>query len=134
MTQRIGVHVEVSGAAMQSAVTPMLVRKAASIGRITESQAKTNVPVKSGNLGRETNARPPRITGPFRVEVEVVSDTEYAAAVHEGSKPHVIRAKNAKALHFFWHGREVFRASVHHPGTKARPYLRNALNDAVRGL
>lgn len=42
---------------------------------------------------------------------------EYAIPIHEGTGPHVIRARNAKALAFDGH----FAKSVQHPGTK--PYL-----------
>jgi hypothetical protein len=43
----------------------------------------------------------------------------------KGTKPHIIRAKFAKALYFFWPrggGKYYSRKSVRHPGTKPNPY------------
>lgn len=39
--------------------------------------------------------------------------------LEEGTDPHIITAKNAKALRFEIGGKVIFRKSVHHPGTKA---------------
>lgn len=50
---------------------------------------------------------------------------------HEGTLPHTIRAKNAKALHFFMGGQEMYRASVHHPGFKGNPYLTQHLKEVI---
>jgi len=49
-----------------------------------------------------------------------------------GTKPHVIRAKNAKFLRFFWprgpQGAKVyFFRKVNHPGTKANPFDKKAM-------
>lgn len=47
--------------------------------------------------------------------------------IREGTKPHIIRAKNARRLYFYWP--RGFRGPgwyafvrVHHPGTKPNPY------------
>lgn len=48
---------------------------------------------------------------------------------HEGTLPHVIKAKKAKSLHFFMAGEEMFRKSVHHPGFRGNPYLTNHLKE-----
>lgn len=42
---------------------------------------------------------------------------------HEGTKPHVIRPKNAQVLRFSSRGRMVFSREVMHPGTKANRFL-----------
>lgn len=54
------------------------------------------------------------------------------AAIHEyggRTAPHVIYPRNARALHFFVGGSEVFAAKVNHPGSKMpkRSYLRSSL-------
>lgn len=54
---------------------------------------------------------------------------KYAAAVHDGSRPHIIRAKKKKALAFKWHGQTVIVKSVRHPGTTGRPFLRQAAEE-----
>lgn len=46
----------------------------------------------------------------------------------EGTKPHIIRARRAKFLRFYWPkvGAVVYRRSVNHPGTKANPFMSRA--------
>lgn len=56
-------------------------------------------------------------------EVVIENGKDYAAPVHEGSRPHKIVAKRAKALKFNIGGRTVFAKSVWHPGTTANPYI-----------
>lgn len=46
----------------------------------------------------------------------------YGFWVREGTKPHIIRAKNAKALRFEIGGQVIFATEVKHPGTKPNPY------------
>lgn len=56
----------------------------------------------------------------------------YGAAVEYGAKPHVIRARNAKALHWVNEfGDDVFRKVVHHPGNAPQPYMRPAFEAAI---
>jgi hypothetical protein len=64
----------------------------------------------------------------------VGSDVEYAAYVHDGTRPHVIRPKAPNRV-LAWGGRPPtrFAAFVRHPGTQARPFLRKALEDTVEG-
>jgi len=101
-----------------------------SLTRRIANQARVDVPVRTGNLGR-TIGELPQTYRPFHVGGGVEATADYAAAVHEGSRPHRIHARNAQYLHFWWHGREVFRKSVFHPGTRARPFLRNAARRVV---
>ncbi|WP_083664410.1 phage virion morphogenesis protein [Herminiimonas arsenitoxidans] len=49
----------------------------------------------------------------------VGTNVPYAPAMNNGSKPHVIKAKNKKALYFG--GR--FAKKVNHPGTAPRPFM-----------
>lgn len=52
---------------------------------------------------------------------------KYAAIHHFGGKtrPHIIRAKHARAIPLNIGGQLIFRKAVHHPGSKipARPYM-----------
>lgn len=96
-----------------------------SLTRRIANQARADVPVRTGNLGRSIGELPQQYR-PFHVDGGVEATADYAAAVHEGSKPHVIRARNAQFLRFEIYGRVIFRKSVNHPGTRARPFLRNA--------
>lgn len=73
-----------------------------------------------------TNAR-----GPY---VDVVGGLEGLTPYHGyhlyGTGPHIIRARRRKALRFVAGGQVIFRRSVHHPGTRANPYLQRALQAA----
>lgn len=95
---------------------------------ITSQAAPTIIPTGRGVLGvLQNNAR-------------------YAAAVHDGSRPHEIRAVNKKTLKFSPStpntaagsgggrtstGQFVYPKVVHHPGTKPRPFLRQAMTEVV---
>lgn len=56
--------------------------------------------------------------------------TGYVLPHHEGAAPHVIRARNARALRFTWHGKTVFFKKVNHPGNPPNRFLVNALKAA----
>ena len=63
----------------------------------------------------------------FTVVIAALQD--YALPVHEGTKPHDIRPKNAKALRWFGaDGKPIFAKVVHHPGTPARRFLTDNLH------
>lgn len=106
-----------------------------------------DVLVHSANyLKAEMEARVPVRTGRLRQSIQVRTsgknitvgpDTPYAAFVEFGTKPHVIEAKNKKALAFMVGGRAVVVKKVNHPGTKAQPYVRPAFEawvDTLGGL
>ncbi|GAS98799.1 Gp22 [Mycolicibacterium canariasense] len=101
-------------------------RRMARLQRRTATQAKQDVPVKTGNLGRTIGEGDIRTVGPRTVTGSVHATADYALYVHEGTRPHVIRPRNAAVLRFEVGGRTVFARLVRHPGTKARPFLRNA--------
>lgn len=68
-------------------------------------------------------------------EVRVLSNTDHARFVHEGTTPHKIRARPGKKLVFFSRkaGRVLFKDEVHHPGTRANPFLVKALRAVFGG-
>lgn len=90
----------------------------------------------AGDVRDDAERFAPRDTGALAGSVEVVvvsshealvgSDLDYAASVEMGSRPHVIRVKNAKVLRNPRTG-QVFGTKVNHPGTPAQPWLRPAL-------
>ena len=49
--------------------------------------------------------------------------------LEDGTKPHVIRPRRAKALRFELGDKIVFAKKVHHPGIKARKFIQKTLND-----
>jgi hypothetical protein len=130
--------------------------------RQTLNRANVLTPVKFGNLraGNQMTMKARRLSVAGTVENRV----SYALAVHNGTKPHTISARRRKALRFFWGaagGVQVFvprtaagkkmgtglrkgkggvalwigKGFVRHPGTRARPWLDDALREmaAQRG-
>lgn len=94
------------------------------------AQAQKDAPERTGNLKRLIKPDAVRRVGPWTLASGVSSLARYSAPVHEGARPHVIRARNAAALSFFWPkvGRQVFFKSVNHPGNAGQPFLRNAVH------
>lgn len=101
-------------------------RKMAAWQRRTVTQARQDVPVRTGNLGRTIGEGRIGVAGPRTVTGSAHATAHYAAPVHEGARPHIIRPRTAKALRFEIGGRVVFAAMVRHPGMRGRPFLRNA--------
>ncbi len=112
----------------------------------TTAEAKRLVPRKTGNLGR--SIRPGFLSAR---DALVVADANYAAYVELGTKPHIIRPKNKKALRFPASGTSVtlggrartgevraggaftFAGEVHHPGTRPQPFLVPGAKKAAEG-
>lgn len=68
-------------------------------------------------------------TGGEGIKAVVSADVEYASFVELGTDPHIIRPRVKEAL--FWPGAQYPVAIVHHPGSKAYPFLKPALAAAV---
>lgn len=65
---------------------------------------------------------------------EILSPAPYSMYVEAGTRPHIIRAKNAKALRFEIGGRVVFAKQVRHPGTQPYPFAGPGMQQAERTL
>jgi hypothetical protein len=100
------------------------------ITRRVLTRAKILAPVRTGRL-RSSGRMDIKITnvGPSG---SVTFPVSYAQFVHEGTRAHIIRAKKKKVLKFKGRsGAFVFRKVVHHPGTRARPFLQRALEETA---
>ena len=88
-----------------------------------EANAKKNLAanksVVTGHLRRSIATK----MGDLEATVHT-SNVKYAVIVEKGSKAHVIRPKNKKAL--YWKGAKRPVKLVNHPGSKAKPYLEPA--------
>lgn len=122
----VSAHVDLDRPELDRQVIAIGRRKMAAWQRRGAAQARQDVPVKTGNLGRQVREGRIGVRGPRTVTGSIEDHADYALYVHEGTRPHVIRPKNGKALRFNVGGRTVFAKVVHHPGTGARPFLRNA--------
>ena len=85
-----------------------------------EARAKGNITnngsVKTGHLRRGIT------TDIGNMEVTVhTSNIKYAPMVEYGTRSHIIKPKNKKAL--YWKGATHPVKKVNHPGSKAKPYL-----------
>jgi len=92
-----------------------------------ERDAKRNAPVnKKGGGGNLRQSIRSMMIGPARGKVE--AGAGYAVFVHEGTRPHIIRIRQRKVLANKREGK-IFGKVVHHPGTKANPFLQKAVDD-----
>ena len=66
------------------------------------------------------------------VEIEndelVINMFDYGEHVEYGTKPHIIRPKDAKALRFKKGTKVIYAKEVHHPGTRPQPFIRNTFH------
>lgn len=53
----------------------------------------------------------------------LTSHSGHAGFINDGTRPHPIVARRAKFLRFQMNGQTMFRRSVNHPGTRARPFV-----------
>lgn len=88
-----------------------------------QNEARRRAPVDTGRLRSSIVSR---AEGRGRsVGYVVGTNVNYAAAVEYGTAPHVIKPKHKKAL--FWPGARHPVAQVNHPGTRAQPFMRPAI-------
>lgn len=112
--------------ALNATATQASLPEVTRITRRVLNRAKVLAPVDTGRL-RSSGRMDIRVTsvGPTG---SVTFPVSYAQFVHEGTRAHVIRARRKKALRFTGRGGVVvFRRQVNHPGTRARPFLEQAL-------
>jgi hypothetical protein len=104
------------------------------------AEATNRGPRKTGHLGRSIH--PGSLTDSFAI---VEASAGYAAYVEMGTKPHTIQPRNAKMLSWTTGkrlsgrarsgkgaGQRIFAKRVHHPGTKAQPFLLPGAVEAVK--
>lgn len=91
-------------------------------------ESRKLVRVRTGRLFSTIDTR---VGGTKRgIHVDVIAGgkgIKYTGYEHDGTKPHVIRARRKKALRFMIHGQVVFRTKVNHPGTTGTLFLTMAL-------
>lgn len=80
-----------------------------------------NAPIRTGRLRASSYTS----YGPLKGEVGFKA--KYASYVHDGTSPYIINAKSGKAL--YWKGASHPVKRVRHPGIKANPFLRKAVEN-----
>ena len=78
-------------------------------------------PVKTGYLASTI----------YKDKGKVGVGASYAAAVEYGTAPYDIRSINGSFLAFEVAGKMIFTPLVHHPGTRANPFMQRALDEAL---
>jgi hypothetical protein len=126
-------HVDLFAGEMRQMLTgptgPVL-RFVRSVTRKVRTLAVLKCPVDTGRL-RSAHREEVGVRG-GQVYGFVENDTEYAAAVHGGTAPHQIRPRRpGGVLRFETGGQVVFTTLVNHPGTRAQPWLREAMEEAA---
>ena len=85
-----------------------------------EAKAKNNLKANRSVVTRHLTRNVATQMGDLEATIHT-SNVKYAIIVEKGSKPHIIRPKNKKAL--YWEGAKRPVKLVNHPGSKAKPYL-----------
>ena len=100
------------------------------VRRVTAA-ARRLAPKKTGKLRASIRMDRRDAQGRFSVggrariaSYEVSANTPYAGYVHNGTRPHIIRVRNARVL---TDGVNFFGQVVRHPGTRPQPFLTQAL-------
>lgn len=107
--------------------------------RITEA-IRAHAPVGKGSPDHQGGGLRDGLAGKVLDEsngglrIGITSDKDYANYVVRGTQPHVIEARNARALRFWVEGDTLrFATRVNHPGTQANPFFRQA-TDEIRSI
>jgi len=113
--QQRGLDIQLLSDQVDSKLLPLLVKNAAEYAYALMS---AKAPVKTA-----------RMLGSIRKDVRGLEATigptvPYAIYVEYGTVPHEIRPVYASVLRFEVEGRIVFTHLVHHPGTRAQPFVR----------
>lgn len=86
-----------------------------------ENEAKVNASWKdrTGHARQSINGKASNRGSIYRISLS--HGVEYGEILEEGSKPHIIRPTNKKAL--YWRGASHPVKQVNHPGTKGNPII-----------
>lgn len=116
---------------VRAKLRPVIVRDGKELAALVRGK------LNGGVLQRRTGRLAESIRSEMRENANTLYGLVYStgvvyAAIHEHggrTKPHDIYPRNARALHFFSGGNEVFAKVVHHPGSliPQRSYLRSSL-------
>ena len=108
----------------ESNVNKAIKDSAFNIQRNAMSNLASNGSVKTGHLRRSISVD----MGNLEATIHT-SNVKYAVMVEKGTKAHIIKPKNKKAL--YWKGASHPVKQVNHPGSKAKPYLIPAFEKEV---
>lgn len=125
-------RIRVDQAQLRRVIRGASLRELENTGRRVVNRAKILCPVDTGRLRASIKGRASR-TWTLRPQYTVSTNVDYASMVQNGTRPHIIRPRTKQALKFNVGGQVVFAKVVHHPGTRARPFLDRALTEETAG-
>jgi hypothetical protein len=101
--------------------------------RKVRTRAVLRCPVRTGNL--RNSIREELVVHGDHIDGTVGTDVAYARWVHDGTGPYTIRPRRpGGVLRFEAGGEVVFATHVRHPGIRAQPFLRQALDEVAEPL
>jgi len=125
------IRTRISQAALRRVGAQATGRQVTATTRKVFNRARVLSPWDTGNMRGEHTMTVTAQPAANRVVGRVSVRTDYAMAVHEGTRAHVIRPNRRKALRFRYRGRTVIVRQVRHPGTQGRPWLATALREVA---
>lgn len=93
-------------------------------------RAKAQVGVDTGRL-RDSIFADDNTSAGGMASFVIGSNNSIAYLHHEGSRPHLIRPRNATLLKFSGYGTIVYARTVYHPGTSPNRYLTDPLDSVI---
>ncbi len=88
---------------------------------------KAETPVRSGRM--KSSERSMRTFHGDSLRIEFTANTPYARYPIWGTRPHIIRPKAARALHWVSASGSHFARVVHHPGNAANDFPKRVLGE-----
>ena len=121
---KFSVYLKTKSEEDEKKIQNVIKNSAMTIERNAKSNLTSNKSVKTGHLRRGITTN----VGNMEATVHT-SNIKYAVMVEKGTKAHIIKPKNKKAL--YWKGASHPVKQVNHPGSKAKPYLIPAFDKEV---
>lgn len=128
MADRVTVDIDIDEAKLHKQVSPFLRRVTNRVAEDIRDEAKRTAPIRTGKLRASIRASRATERTPYLFRANVTAHDRIAVYVHEGTRPHFIRARRGHDLRL---PRGMFRSSVRHPGATPRPFLVTAARRVV---
>jgi HK97 gp10 family phage protein len=123
-------RVRLDQAALSRTIRDASRRELEAASRQAVNRAKILAPVDTGRLRASIRVEARR-TLTLRSVYTIGSDVFYAPFVNDGTRPHRIYPRRGRFLRFTVGGDVVYARVVRHPGTRARPFLDQALRETA---
>jgi len=125
---RLDVKVETHGKLTETLTPARLESLLWSCGYIIENHVVSEVD-RLGLVDEGVFRNTISVVPPVGNQVKVTDGVFYGIYLEMGTRPHIIRPKNKKALHWVQDGADMFAKVVHHPGTRAyRPFTNGLIS------